>query len=57
MGRHFRRGYPRIRQTSKVTTDHLREAPTRYGLPLSKLNRATIKTLQNLVSIGAAPAC
>ena len=44
----------RILQTSKVTTEQLKEAATRYGLPLAKLQRTTIKSLQNLVSIGAA---
>ena len=38
----------RILQTSKVTTE---------GLPLAKLGRVTIKSLQSLVSIGAALAC
>ena len=47
----------RLLQTSKVTTEQLKEAAARYGLPLSKLNRVTIKTLQHLVGIGAALAC
>ena len=44
-------------QTSKCTHEQLWEAATRYGLPLAKLNKAPVKTLQNLVSIGAALAC
>ena len=47
----------RILQTSKVTTDQLKEAATRYGLPLNRVNKLTIKSLQHTVSIGAAVAC
>ena len=47
----------RILQTSKVTTDQLKEAATRYGLPLNRVNKLTIKSLQHIVSTGAAPAC
>lgn len=48
---------PRLNQTNKVTTEKLKEAATRYGLPLARINRLTIKSLQHLVSIGAATAC
>ena len=37
----------RILQTSKVTTDQLKEAATRYGLPLNRVNKLTIKSLQH----------
>ena len=47
----------RILQTNKVTTDQLKEAATRYGLPLNRVNKLTIKSLQRIVSIGAAVAC
>ena len=42
----------RLLQTSKRTQEQLREAGTRYGLPLTKLNKCPLKTLQNLVSVG-----
>ena len=47
----------RILQTSKVTTDQLKEAATRYGLSLNRATKLPIKSLQNIVSIGAAVAC
>ena len=47
----------RILQTSKVTTEQLKEAATRYGLPLARVNKLTIKSLQHIVSTGAAIAC
>ena len=34
----------RILQTSKVTTDQLKGAATRYGLPLNRVNKLTIKS-------------
>ena len=43
--------------SASCTVEQLREAGTRYGLPLSKLNLLPIKTLQNLVSVSAALAC
>ena len=46
----------RILQTSKVTTEQLKEAATRYGLPLARVNKLTIKSLQHIVSTGAAIA-
>ena len=47
----------RLLQTSKVTTQQLKEAATRYGLPLSRVNRLPIRSLQHLVSVGAAIGC
>ena len=47
----------RLLQTSKVTTQQLKEAATRYGLPLNRVNRLPIRSLQNLVSVGAAIGC
>ena len=47
----------RILQLGKVTTEQLKEAATRYGLPLARVNKLTIKSLQHIVSIGAAIAC
>ena len=47
----------RTLQTSKRSQEQLREAATRYGLPLARLNKAPLKTLQNLVSIGIALSC
>ena len=48
----------RILQTNKITTDQLKEAATRYdGLPLNRVNKLTIKSLQQIVSVGAAVAC
>ena len=47
----------RILQTNKITTDQLKEAATRYGLPLTRVNKLTIKSLQQIVSVGAAVAC
>ena len=41
-----------ILEKSKWTQEQLREAGTRYGLPLNKLNKCPLKTLQNLVSVG-----
>ena len=47
----------RLLQTSKVSTDQLKEAATRYGLPLIRVNKLSIKSLQHIVSVGAAIAC
>ena len=47
----------RILQTNKITTDQLKEAATRYDLPLNRVNKLTIKSLQQIVSVGAAVAC
>ena len=47
----------RILQTNKITTDQLKEAATRYGLPLTRANKLAIKSLQQIVSVGAAVAC
>ena len=47
----------RILQTSKVSTDQLKEAATRYGLPLTRATKLSIKNLQHVVSVGAAIAC
>ena len=47
----------RLLQTSKVTTQQLKEAATRYGLPLGRVNRLPIRSLQHLVSVGAATGC
>ena len=47
----------RLLQTSKVTTQQLKEAATRYGLPLGRVNRLPIRSLQHLVSVGAAIGC
>ena len=47
----------RLLQTSKVSTDQLKEAATRYGLPLARVNKLSIKSLQHIVSVGAAIAC
>ena len=38
----------RILQTNKITTDQLKEAATRYGLPLTRVNKLTIKSLQQI---------
>ena len=46
----------RILQTNKVSSEQLKEA-ARYGLPLGRVNKLTIKSLQRIVSIGAAIAC
>ena len=46
----------RILQTSKVTTDQLKEATTRCGLPLNRVTKLPIKSLQHIVSVGAAIA-
>ena len=46
----------RFLQTSKVTTDQLKEAATRYGLPLNRVTKLPIKSLQHIVSVGAAIA-
>ena len=42
---------------SQDSAKKLKEAGTRYGLPLARVNKLTIKTLQHIVSIGAAIAC
>ena len=47
----------RLLQTSKVTTQQLKDAATRYGLPLNRVNRLPIRSLQQLVSVGAAIGC
>ena len=47
----------RLLQTSKVTTQQLKEAATRYGLPPGRVNRLPIRSLQHLVSVGAAIGC
>ena len=47
----------RLLQTSKITTQQLKDAATRYGLPLNQLNRLPIRSLQQLVSVGAAIGC
>ena len=47
----------RLLQASKVFTDQLKEAATRYGLPLIRVNKLSIKSLQHIVSVGAAIAC
>ena len=47
----------RLLQTSKVSTDQLKEAATRYGLPLARVSKLSIKSLQHIVSVGAAIAC
>ena len=47
----------RLLQKSKVTTQQLKEAATRYGLPLGRVNRLPIRSLQHLVSVGAAIGC
>ena len=48
--------YSRL-QTSKVSTDQLDEAATRYGLPLTRVTKLSIQSLQHIVSVGAAIAC
>ena len=48
--------HPGLRQRNP-TTDQLKEAATRYGLPLTRVNKLTIKSLQQIVSVGAAVAC
>ena len=47
----------RLLQTSKVTTQQLKEAATKYGLPLNRVNRLPIRSLQQLVGVGAAIGC
>ena len=47
----------RLLQTSKVTTQQLKEAATKYGLPLNRVNRLPIRSLQQLVAVGAAIGC
>ena len=47
----------RLLQASKVTTQQLKDAATRYGLPLNRVNRLPIRSLQQLVSVGAAIGC
>ena len=47
----------RMLQTNKVSTQQLKDAATRYGLPSTRVNRLPIRSLQQLVSIGAAIGC
>ena len=47
----------RLLQTSKVTTQQLKDAATKYGLPLNRVNRLPIRSLQQLVGVGAAIGC
>ena len=47
----------KLLQTSGATENQLQEAAVRYGIPLLKVPKLSIRTLQQLVAIGAAMAC
>ena len=47
----------KLLQSSGATQSQLQEAVVRYGIPLGKVTRLGIRSLQQLVAIGAAMAC
>ena len=47
----------KLLQTSGATENQLQEAAVRYGIPLLKVPKLSVRTLQQLVAIGAAMAC
>ena len=44
-------------QESGTTQQQLQEAAIKYGIPLAKAQKLPLKSLQQLVAVGAAMAC
>ena len=47
----------KLLQASGATEIQLQEAAVRYGIPMLKVPKLSVRSLQQLVAIGAAMAC